>query len=49
MSLEDRWEEIKRDPKRLGRLFKIIWITAYSVLLLGVFLIVYYLAVTHLF
>ncbi len=49
MALEDRWEEIKQDPKRLARLFKIIWISAYSMLILGIIVILYFLMVTHLF
>lgn len=49
MTLEDRWEDIKQDPKRLGRLFKIVWIAAYSMLILGVIVILYYLMATHLF
>lgn len=49
MSLEDRWDEIKEDPKRMGRLFKIVWISAYSMLILGIAVILYYLMQVHLF
>ena len=41
MSLEDRYLEIKNDPKKRARAFKIIWIVSYSMLLLGAFLMVY--------
>lgn len=49
MALEDRWEEIKQDPKRLARLFKIVWILAYSTLMFGIIVILYYLMMAHLF
>ena len=43
MTLEDRYFQIKNDPKKRVRAFKIIWITSYSMLILGAFLIVYFL------
>ena len=42
-SLEDRYFEIKNDPVRLARFFKIVWITAYSMLILGFILIIWIL------
>ena len=47
-SIEDRYLEIKNDPKRLARAFKIIWIVAYSMLILGFILIIWVLAVQKL-
>lgn len=41
--LEDRYTEIKNDPKKRARAFKIIWLVSYSMLLLGAFLIVWVL------
>jgi len=35
MSLEDRYLEIMNDPKKRVRAFKITWIVAYSMLVLG--------------
>ena len=43
-SLEDRYYEIKNDPVRLARLFKVIWIVSYSMLILGFILIIWILA-----
>jgi len=43
MSLEDRFLEIRNDPKKRARAFKIIWITGYAMLMLGAFLTVYFL------
>ncbi len=42
-SLEDKYLDIKNDPKKLARAFKIIWIVAYSMLILGFILIVWVL------
>lgn len=41
MTLEDRYFEIKNDPKKRARAFKITWIAAYSMLVLGAFLIIW--------
>ena len=41
MWLEDKYFEIKDDPKKRARAFKITWICAYSMLLLGAVLIVW--------
>ena len=41
MSLEDRYLEIKNDPKKRAKAFKIIWLVSYGMLLLGAFLMVY--------
>ena len=43
MSLEDKYLEISNDPKKRARFFKITWIVSYSMLILGAFLIVYFL------
>lgn len=43
-SLEDRYFEVKNDPVKLARFFKIAWITAYSMLILGFILIIWILA-----
>jgi len=43
MSLEDRYLEIKNDPKKRARAFKVIWLVGYGMLMLGAFLIVYIL------
>jgi hypothetical protein len=40
-SLEDRYLEVKEDPVRLARFFKITWIVAYSMLILGAILIIW--------
>lgn len=40
-SFEERWNDIKDDPKKLKRLFTFIWVTAYSMLILGFVLIVW--------
>ena len=42
-SIEDIYLDIRNDPKKLARAFKIIWIVAYSMLILGFFLIVWVL------
>jgi len=41
MTLEDRFLEIRDDPKKRVRAFKIIWLVSYSMLMLGAFIIVY--------
>ena len=40
-SLRDRADGIWEDPKKLKRVFTIIWVTAYSMLILGFLLIVW--------
>ena len=47
-SLEDRYFEIKNDPVKLAKFFKITWIAAYSMLILGCILIIWVLATEHL-
>jgi hypothetical protein len=42
-SIEDIYLDIKNDPKKLATAFKIIWIVAYSMLILGFLLIVWVL------
>jgi predicted nucleic acid-binding Zn ribbon protein len=41
MTLEDRYFEIKNDPKKRVRAFKIIVVVAYSMLVLGAVLILW--------
>jgi hypothetical protein len=40
-SIEDIYLDIKNDPVKLARAFKIIWIVSYSMLLLGFILIIW--------
>ena len=47
-SLEERFEDLVENPKQRVRLFKIAVIASYSMLLLGSFLIVAYLATVWL-
>ncbi|MDR0777902.1 MAG: hypothetical protein LBE48_00460 [Methanomassiliicoccaceae archaeon] len=42
-SLEDRYLEIKNDPEKRGKAFKVIWIVGYAMLMLGLFITVYML------
>ncbi|MFA6804968.1 MAG: hypothetical protein WCQ23_00625 [Candidatus Methanomethylophilaceae archaeon] len=42
-SFEDRWDEIKKDPVKLKRLFTAIWVIAYSMLIIGFILILWVL------
>ncbi|MBO5547312.1 hypothetical protein PED39_02635 [Methanomassiliicoccales archaeon LGM-RCC1] len=42
-SLEERYEEITEDPKKFKKAFNIVWIVAYSMLMIGVFLIIWVL------
>ena len=39
-SMQERLEEIREDPVKLKRVFTVIWVSAYSMLMLGAFLIV---------
>lgn len=48
-SLEERWEELKEDPVKFRRLFKTAWILAYSMLILGVIVILWFLIDAYLF
>jgi hypothetical protein len=41
--MEDRYLEIKNDPEKRGKAFKVIWIVGYSMLMLGLFITVYML------
>ena len=43
MSFEDRYHKIMNDPKKRARMFKITWLVAYSMLLLGSFVIIWVL------
>jgi len=43
MTLEDRYNAIMSDPKKKARVFKFVVITAYSVMMLGFFLILWVL------
>ncbi|MCL1904688.1 MAG: hypothetical protein FWG19_01010 [Methanomassiliicoccaceae archaeon] len=42
-SLEDRYLEIRDNPQKRARVFKVIWIVGYAMLMLGVFLTVYFI------
>ena len=48
-SLEERAEEIRDDPKKLKRAFTIVWVAAYSMLILGVIIILAVLLSEHVF
>ena len=48
-SLEERAEEIRSDPKKLKRVFTAVWIAAYSMLILGVIIIIAVLLNEHVF
>ena len=41
MWIEDKFLEIRDDPEKRARAFKYGWIIAYSMLLLGAFLIIW--------
>ena len=41
MWIEDKFLEVRNDPKKRALAFKIGWIIAYSMLLLGAFLIIW--------
>ncbi len=43
MWIEDKFLEVRDDPKKRARAFKIGWIISYSMLLLGAFIIVWVL------
>lgn len=42
-SIEERLQEIRDDPVKLKRLFTFIWVAAYSMLILGAFIIIWVL------
>ncbi len=48
-SFEQRMEEVREDPVKLKRLFTFIWVAAYSMLVLGGFIIVWVLVQKVLF
>ena len=39
-SMQERLEEIREDPVKLKRAFTAIWVAAYSMLMIGAFLII---------
>jgi len=39
-SIEERLSEIRNDPVKLKRAFTAIWVAAYSMLMIGAFLII---------
>lgn len=41
MNIEDRYFEIKNDPRKRARAFKVIMIVSYSMLMLGAALVVW--------
>ena len=42
-SFEERLEKLREDPKKFKRVFNVIWIIAYSMLILGFILIIWVL------
>ena len=42
-SMADRLKEIREDPVKLARAFKMIWMTSYGMLMLGIIIIVWVL------
>jgi len=46
-SLEERYEEMLEDPKKFKKAFNIVWIIAYSMLILGFMFIVWILIQGH--
>ncbi len=38
-SIEERLEDIREDPQKLKRVFTAAWVVAYSMLILGAFII----------
>ncbi len=42
-SIEERLEDIRNDPVKLKRVFTAIWVAAYSMLILGAFIIIWVL------
>ncbi|MBR4245117.1 MAG: hypothetical protein IKQ14_06990 [Candidatus Methanomethylophilaceae archaeon] len=40
-SLEERYEEMREDPKKFRRFFNITWIVAYGMLILGFIIILW--------
>jgi predicted nucleic acid-binding Zn ribbon protein len=41
--MEDKYNEIKNDPKKRSRAFKVIWLVSYGMLVLGAFIIIWVL------
>lgn len=41
MTIEDWFFGIRNDPKKLARVFKLGWLIAYSMLILGAFIIIW--------
>ncbi len=39
-SMNERIEEIRNDPVKLKRVFTVIWVASYSMLVLGAFIII---------
>jgi hypothetical protein len=42
-SLEERYEEIREDPKKFKRAFNAVWLIAYGMLILGFIFIIWIL------
>ena len=42
-------DEIREDPVKLKRVFTVIWVSAYSMLMIGSFIIIWFLSKVYLF
>ncbi len=47
-SMDERLTEIREDPVKLKRVFTIIWVASYSMLVLGAFIIIAVLLANYL-
>lgn len=48
-SFGEVWDEIREDPVKLKRVFTVIWVSAYSMLMIGSFIIIWFLSNVYLF
>ncbi|MEA4978215.1 MAG: hypothetical protein VB016_06715 [Methanomassiliicoccaceae archaeon] len=48
-SFGEVWDEIREDPVKLKRVFTVIWVSAYSMLMIGSFIIIWFLSKVYLF
>jgi len=48
-SFGEVWDEIREDPVKLKRVFTVIWVSAYSMLIIGSFIIIWFLSKVYLF
>jgi len=42
-SMEERYEELIEDPKKVKKVFSLVWIVAYSMLIIGFIIILWVL------